>query len=74
MKRSEMVKILEEAVMDNQDYAVDTGPTCAYDVVLEELEKAGMLPPYNKNHGVDNYSLAMGVPTERTYNWEPEDE
>ena len=34
------------------------------DFLTDEL---GMLPPFNKNHGYDNFSLAMGVGNKYLY-------
>lgn len=45
MKRSEMIEILEEAIHNNYDYDPDLGWCVDCETVLEQLEKAGMLPP-----------------------------
>ena len=64
MKRSDMLITLEEAILNNYDYCVDSGPSYCYDEILTELVKAGMLPP--SLNGTLKYS---------SHNeWEPEDE
>ena len=40
------------------------------DFVVAMAEEKGMLPPYNENHGISDYDLAMGQPVEATNNWE----
>lgn len=69
MKRSEMVKILADTMVTRrrEDAMAEA------DFTLRLLERNGMLPPYNDNHGVSNYDLAMGRAVEATHNWESED-
>lgn len=70
MKRSEMVKVIynyKRVCVPWDDWEFAEG-------LLEQLELMGMLPPYNENHGIDNFNLAMGQPVSATYNWEPEEE
>ena len=69
MKRSEMLQILEDAMDNNYDYAIDTGQTYDYDGIIEELENAGMLPPETP-HDVPN-SYGDFIPLNE---WEPEEE
>lgn len=74
MKRSDLINILAEYLSSGGIlYETVHVDNITYDI-LNLIEKAGMLPPYNKNHGIDDYTLAMGVGTRRTYYWEPEDE
>lgn len=63
MKRSEMVKILEDAINSGlyQDYQFSTESVSN---ILEILEKAGMKPP----EVIDNGYVVM------LDEWEPEDE
>lgn len=45
MKRSEMLKILQEVMDNSYDYCYDSGASYCYDSILGALEEAGMLPP-----------------------------
>ena len=47
MKRSEMLEILEDAMLNHYDWCYHGGATYDYDGILAELEKAGMVPPSN---------------------------
>jgi hypothetical protein len=77
MKRSEMVKILNDSIK----YHLDCGNCCdnfldMSSTILFELEDAGMLPPeytyWNKDkEGNLQYSSKNG---EDINSWEPEDE
>jgi hypothetical protein len=77
MKRSEMVGLINKKLIKSTEGYVNCNLNSfkeISDILLDELEYIGMLPPYNKNHGISNYEIAMGVSTECTHKWEPEDE
>lgn len=42
--------------------------------ILDLVEEFGMLPPYNPNHGVSTYYIAMGCSDRLLHRWESEDE
>ena len=68
MKRSKVVNYIA-----NMFYEQNVDPEEADELgeqVLSRLEELGMLPPYNENHGISDYDLAMGQPVEATNNWE----
>ena len=71
MKRSEMLKKIK-ALGESDDYY--SWYYITPERILEMVESLGMLPPYNENHGISNYDLAMGQPVEATNKWENEDE
>ena len=86
MKRSEMVMVAAKAMYRRHVDAIKAKhPGCSYNIsvaqfykdakfMMNAIEEAGMLPPYNENHGISNYDLAMGQPVEATNKWENEDE
>lgn len=49
MKRSEMIAILEDSLVDNHKYCSVLGSSFCYDSILKALEEAGMLPPERFN-------------------------
>jgi hypothetical protein len=71
MKKSEAIKKMVDIAKHHDGGYLE--PYVA-DKILEYLEQAGMLPPYNNDHGFSNYDIAMGVSTESLHKWEPEDE
>jgi hypothetical protein len=74
MKRSEMVKIIQQAIID---YNISIGDFAGYgtgssDLILQKLEEAGMLPP----HHPDRYGSAWCNATnwdDDVYEWENEE-
>ena len=61
MKRSEMIKLIKDHMVEHQFYE----RTKAAEMLLDELEKEGMLPPYFISR-VNGYEC-------RLLDWEPED-
>lgn len=77
MKRSEILKIVEQAILDSDwqgyydDYYIDIAAKAA----LDAIEKAGMLPPFIDKSTQDGDYISLHV-SQVVYNgnceWEPE--
>ena len=85
MKKSEIIKIIEDTVYETYDYDPDLGWTIDAEEVLKRIEEAGMIPPLtfsNKiimKEGVLTAKLLDNLRYELegkigNYNWEWEDE
>ena len=62
MKRSEMVDILFNSMNTHFTYYGDEGWSADYDLILKDLEEAGMIPPATRNFRLppemNRYALA----------------
>ena len=78
MKRSEMVRIIEDAIDDSYDYDPDFGQTISAGGILRAIEEAGMLPPDEVEHDDDcptyDGDECHGCVPRQLTRWEPEDE
>lgn len=71
MKRSEMLKLMQrtyERIYEANDYKRFYGNVLEFDVLLQAMEEAGMLPPVDRTQSPS--TIAAG----EAYEWEPEDE
>jgi len=48
MKRSEFLKVIEEAINDNYDYCYENGASYSYDAILDVIEKELELPSWEE--------------------------
>lgn len=70
MKRSEMLMILNDAVIKSGISEKLYNHVDQLDYVLTKLEESGMIPPeYNVNEGSGEYN----IPSYYVSDWEPED-
>ena len=71
MKKSEAIMEISSNLWGKN---IPTNSKELAELVILLSEDLGMLPPYNKNHRISNYAIAMGVSYKETYCWEPEDD
>ena len=77
MKRSDMVRIIEDSIDDSIDYDPEFGQTISAGGILRAIEEAGMLPPnkegdivkFKANNGLSGINAMIN-----SHRWEPEDE
>lgn len=69
MKRSDMIKIIDQCVYDytDDDFMIEKPSEFVYEL-LSKIEEAGMLPPY-----IIEQTVKKGF-VQKVPKWEPEDE
>jgi len=72
MKRSEMIALLQDAIIDEHDNDIYISQeTCSR--ILNRLEKAGMQPPpYIRQDSIDKTTIYATLIDDNS--WEPEDD